>query len=501
MSDKTFIAIDLKSFYASVECVMRGLDPLTTNLVVADASRTEKTICLAVSPSLKVHGIPGRPRLFEVVSKVKEINKLRSAAIHGKRFVRSSWNAEELKKHPEYELEYITATPRMAYYMEYSTQIYNIYLKYVAPEDIHVYSVDEVFIDATGYLSLYKKTPREFAQMLILDVLHFSGITATAGIGTNLYLCKIAMDIVAKHIAPDENGVRIAELDEFSYREQLWEHKPLTDFWRIGHGISKKLEANGMYTMGDVARCSIGGSSDFHNENLLFRLFGVNAELLIDHAWGWESCTMADIKSYTPSSTSLSSGQVLSEPYTYEKTKVVIREMAEGVSFDLVKKKLKTDQVVLSVGYDAQSLSDKNISSKYNGIIKTDRYGKQIPKEAHGSYRFPIHTSSAQKIIDASMKLFEKYVDQNLLTRRITIAVCNLQRDLDPAQKEEPVQANFLSLMENDTPIDEEKEKRLQETVLSLKGKYGKNIILRGTNFREGATAKDRNKQIGGHKA
>lgn len=501
MPEKTYIAIDLKSFYASVECVMRGLDPLTTNLVVADASRTEKTICLAVSPSLKAHGIPGRPRLFEVVSKVQEINKLRSAAIHGKSFVRSSWNAEELKSHPEFELDYITATPRMAYYMECSTQIYNIYLKYVAPEDIHVYSVDEVFIDATSYLSLYKKTPRDFAQMLIHDVLHSSGITATAGIGTNLYLCKIAMDIVAKHIPPDRNGVRIAELNEISYREQLWEHKPLTDFWRIGRGIAKKLEANGMHTMGDIARCSVGKANDYHNEDLLFRLFGVNAELLIDHAWGWESCTMCDIKSYTPSSTSLSSGQVLSEPYNYEKTRVVIQEMAEGISYDLIKKKLKTDQVVLSVGYDAKNLSDKASLSQYNGTIKTDRYGKSVPKEGHGSFRFPVHTSSAQKIMDASIKLFERYVDPNLLTRRINISVCNLQRDLEPEETNEDIQTDFLSLMESEVPVDEKKEKKLQETVLSLKGKYGKNIILRGTNFREGATAIDRNKQIGGHKA
>lgn len=500
MSERTYIAIDLKSFYASVECVMRGLDPLTTNLVVADASRTEKTICLAVSPSLKAYGIPGRARLFEVVSKIDEINKNRGKNAPTEGFSGSSWDAEMLKIHPEMKLDYIIATPRMAYYMEYSTQIYNIYLRYLAPEDIHVYSVDEVFIDATSYLSLYHKTPREFAELLVSDVFLFSGITATAGIGTNLYLCKIAMDIEAKHAKPNKNGVRIAELNEISYREKLWNHKPLTDFWRIGHGYQQKLEANGMYTMGDIARCSLGSSESFHNEDLLFRLFGVNAELLIDHAWGYESCTMADIKSYTPSTNSLSSGQVLSVPYSFDKAKVIVREMAEGLSLDLIKKNVITDQVVLTIGYDVENLMDQKKKNTFNGTVKRDHYGRKIPKEAHGTFRFQNPTASTSKITDAALEIYQKEVNPQFTIRRITIAAGNLMRNKDT--HEFPVeQIDFLSFLDIERESDDKKEKKLQNTVVQLKDRFGKNAILRGTNFREGATAKDRNSQIGGHKA
>ena len=384
MKERAYIAIDLKSFYASVECIQREKDPMTTNLVVADESRTEKTICLAVSPSLKSFGIPGRPRLFEVVQKVKEVNALRAAKVPGRQLQGGSSDYLELKAHPEMAVEYIVAKPQMAMYMETSTAIYNIYLKYIAPEDIHVYSIDEVFIDATNYLKLYGLSPRELAMKIILDVLKNTGITATAGIGTNMYLCKVAMDIVAKHIPADENGVRIAELTERTYREKLWDHRPLTDFWRVGRGYSRKLEQHGIYTMGDIARMSL------KNEELLYKLFGINAELLIDHAWGWECCTIADIKAYRPQSNSISSGQVLQHPYDFEKAKLVVREMTDLLVLDLVDKGLVTDQIVLTVGYDIENLTDPQRREAYTGPVTTDHYGRKIPKHSHGIH-FPDH--------------------------------------------------------------------------------------------------------------
>lgn len=424
--DHTYIAIDLKSFYASVECIERGLDPLTTNLVVADASRTEKTICLAVSPALKSYGIPGRARLFEVIQKVKEINAGRQRNAPGRTFVGSSYSVSELKASPSLSLDYIIAPPQMAHYIEVSTRIYNIYLEYVAPEDIHVYSIDEVFMDATNYLSTYRLTARELTMKIIHNVLDATGITATAGIGTNMYLCKIAMDIEAKHIAPDKDGVRIAELDEMSYRRSLWSHRPLTDFWRIGRGYAKKLEEHGLYTMGDVARCSIGNPNDHYNEDLLYKLFGVNAELLIDHAWGWEPCTIAEIKAYRPNANSLSSGQVLQCPYTFEKAKLIVREMTDLLVLDLVDKGLVTGQMALTVGYDVENLSNPEISKSYHGDVTKDYYGRNVPKHAHGTTNLSRQTSSTKLIMDAVMELFERIVDTNLLVRRINITANNV---------------------------------------------------------------------------
>ena len=498
---KTYIAIDLKSFYASVECRMLGLDAMTTNLVVADKSRTEKTICLAVSPSLKQYGISGRARLFEVVQQVKQANALRQRNAPGRIFAGESHDDTELKLHPEFAISYIVAPPQMALYMKVSTDIYNVYLKYVAPEDIHVYSIDEVFIDATAYLATYKLTPREFAMKIILDVLETTGITATAGIGTNLYLCKVAMDIVAKHLPADSNGVRIAELDEMSYRRTLWNHRPLTDFWRVGRGYAKKLEAHRMFTMGDVARQSL------MNEELLYKLFGINAELLIDHAWGWEPCTIADIKSYKPASNSIGSGQVLHCPYTAEKAKLVMREMADMLALDLVDKGLVTDQIVLTVGYDIENLSDPTRSKSYKGEITTDHYGRKIPKHAHGTVNLGKHTSSTREILQAIGNLYDRIVDPALLVRRINIVAnhvideksvsteyeveqISLFTDYEAKEKEEQVQAAALK-----------RERSQQEVILSIKKKYGKNAILKGMNLEEGATAKDRNAQIGGHKA
>ncbi|NTV78069.1 MAG: DNA methylase, partial [Clostridiales bacterium] len=417
-----YVAIDLKSFYASVECLERGLDPLNTNLVVADASRTEKTICLAVSPSLKSYGIPGRARLFEVVQKVKEANIIRKNKAPNHTFTGSSYHADELKKSPQLSLDYIAAPPQMAKYMEYSTQIYHIYLKYVAPEDIHVYSVDEVFMDVTNYLDTAKLTAREFAMRMIRDVFHSVGITATAGIGTNLYLCKIAMDIEAKHIPADKDGVRIAYLDEMTYRQSLWTHKPLTDFWRVGRGYAKKLEENGLFTMGDIARCSIGKKNEFYNEDLLYKLFGINAELLIDHAWGYEPCTIADVKAYKPDTNSLGSGQVLQSPYTYEKARVIVSEMTDLLVLDLVEKNLVTDQMVLTVGYDIENLFNKEIKNQYHGPITTDYYGRQVPKHAHGTINLKFPTSSTKLITDAVMELYDRIMDKNLLVRRVNIA-------------------------------------------------------------------------------
>ena len=509
----TYIAMDLKSFYASVECVDRGLDPLNTNLVVADAARTQKTICLAVSPSLKSYGIPGRARLFEVISKVREVNALRKVKAPGGIFSGKSTFADELQEHPELEVGFITATPRMARYLECSTQIYNIYLEYIAPEDIHVYSIDEVFLDATQYLKTYGMTARELASKIAKEILEKKGLTATAGIGTNLYLCKIAMDIVAKHMEPDRNGVRIAELDEISYRELLWDHKPLTDFWRVGAGYRKKLEAAGMFTMGDVARCSIGGPAEYYNEDLLYRMFGINAELLIDHAWGYEPVTMELIKSYRPETNSISSGQVLHCAADFTQTKIVVREMAEQLAMDLAAKRLVTDQIVLTVGYDIDNLKIPEIANYYHGEITVDRYGRSVPKHAHGTGNLTL-TASVSMITETTMRLYERIVDPALLARRITLAANHL-KDADSI-KNEPVyeQLNLFSggllQMEAEETSREtrqqekerlEKEKHLQEAMLRLQSKYGKNAILKAADLQEGATTIDRNRQIGGHKA
>ena len=505
--DRTYIAIDLKSFYASVECVERGLDPMRVNLVVADGSRTDKTICLAVSPSLKSYGIPGRPRLFEVVQKVKQINALRRQSAPGKHFTCSSYDYDDLCKNPDLEISYITAPPRMALYMEYSTRIYGVYLKYFAPEDIHVYSVDEVFIDATYYLKRYKVSAQKLARNVILDVLKTTGITATAGIGTNLYLCKVAMDIVAKHIPPDENGVRIAYLDEKSYRELLWEHKPITDFWRVGRGYAKKLEAHGMYTMGDVARCSVGAENSYYNEDLLYKLFGINAELLIDHAWGWEPVGISHIKAYKPSTNSISSGQVLQCPYDYEKTKIIVREMTELLVLELVEKGLVTDQIVLTIGYDIENLTDKTISSKYKGEVTVDHYGRRVPKHAHGSANTGEFTSSTKLIMDATVELFDRIINKDLLVRRVTVCANHVTKENAVTASQE---AEQLSLFTDYAALEQsrqkkqaalKKEKRMQKAMIDIRRRFGKNAILKGTNLEEGATTVQRNGQIGGHKA
>ncbi len=507
MSNKTYIAIDLKSFYASVECIERGLDPLTTNLVVADAGRTEKTICLAVSPSLKSYGIPGRPRLFEVVQRIKEVNMDRKWKAPGRAFRGASFNAVELANSPDLEVSYIAAVPRMAYYMEYSTRIFDIYLKYIAPEDMHVYSVDEVFIDATTYLRTYKMTAHELALKMIRDVLVTTGITATAGIGTNMYLCKIAMDIVAKKMPADEDGVRIAELDEISYRKLLWNHVPLTDFWRVGQGYAKKLIANGIYTMGDVARCSLGKSTDFYNEELLYKLFGINAELLIDHAWGWEPTTIAEIKAYKPQNNSLSSGQVLHCAYTAEKAKLIVKEMTDLLVLDMVDKKLVTDQIVLTIGYDIENLTDPVIKAKYHGEVTTDRYGRKVPKHAHGTINLSCQTSSTRIIMKAVEELFDRIINWDLLVRRINVTASKVIRESDVVENTSLGQLDwFTDYNELEQQIAHEKEERkkekqMQHAILDIKKKFGKNAVLKGMNFEEGATARDRNRQIGGHKA
>ena len=502
-----YIAIDLKSFYASVECRERDLDPLTTNLVVADAERTEKTICLAVSPSLKVYGIPGRARLFEVVQRVKEVNQERSQKLPKRMFEGSSCFSDELKEHPELSVTYVTAKPRMALYMKYSTQIYDIYLRYIAPEDMHVYSIDEVFMDVTHYLNTYHMTAKELASRMILDVMQETGITATAGIGTNLYLCKVAMDIVAKHVAPDANGVRIAELDEMTYRKLLWSHRPLTDFWRVGHGYRKKLEEAGLYTMGDIARCSIGEEWDYYNEELLYKMFGINAELLIDHAWGYEPVTIADIRGYKPETNSIGSGQVLHCPYDFEKTKLIVREMTDALVLDLVEKQLVTDQIVLDIGYDIENLTNPDIRKKYHGEVKADRYGRFVPKHAHGTANLDTKTSSTAKIMDAVLDLYERIVDKNLLVRRVSVTANRVVDEHMVSNETEFTQmdlfTDYQTLAEKQKAEQArmEKERRLQEVMLSVKKKYGKNAMLKGTNLQEGATMIDRNNQIGGHRA
>ena len=507
MKERTYICCDLKSFYASVECVERGLDPMTTNLVVADKRRTEKTICLAVSPSLKACGISGRARLFEVVQRVKEVNAQRQQKAPGRKLTGSSWNATEVQRSPELALDYIVAPPRMAHYIDWSTKIYSVYLKYIAPEDIHVYSIDEVFIDATNYLESFQMTGRELARTIILDILKTTGITAAAGMGTNLYLAKIAMDIVAKHVHPDKDGVRIARLNEMTYRRLLWTHRPLTDFWRVGKGYANKLEAHGLYTMGDIARCSIGKPGDYHNEELLYKLFGVNAELLIDHAWGWEPCTIADIKAYKPENKSIVSGQVLQCPYDFEKARLVVREMADALALDLVDKGLVTNQLVLTVGYDRENLDDPSRRQSYRGPVTTDRYGRKIPKHAHGTENLSRYTSSASNLMDAVSKLYDRVVDPALLIRRLSISA-NRLLDEDAAQQQETVeQLNLFTDYDAKAEQQEEdaaahaRERKIQEAMLDIKRKYGKNAILKGLNFEEGATAKERNRQIGGHQA
>ena len=501
-SGRTYIAIDLKSYYASVECMERGLDPLTTNLVVADASRTEKTICLAVSPSLKAYGISGRARLFEVVEHVKEVNaeRRRKAGCLSEK----SFNANELAADPSREVDYLIAPPRMAKYIQVSTQVYNVYLKYIAPGDIHVYSIDEVMMDVTNYLQTYHMTARELAKVMISDVLHTTGITATAGIGSNLYLCKVAMDIMAKHVQPDKDGVRIAELDEMSYREQLWAHRPLTDFWRVGRGYAKKLEAIGICTMGDVARCSIGKPNEYYNEELLYRMFGINAELLIDHAWGWEPCRMEDIKAYRPETNSISSGQVLQCPYPYDKARLVVREMAEAVAIDLLEKRLVTNQLTLTVGYDIENTAGGN----FRGEIVTDRYGRKIPKHTHGTASLPRKTSSARSITDAVLGVYDAKVNPKLSIRRLTITANRLVgEDTVQQESEAPVQFNLFDNIEvqeqrlREETAQLERERKIQEAMLDIKKKFGKNAILNGGSYLDGATAKERNKQIGGHKA
>lgn len=543
---KTYISIDLKSFYASVECMERGLDPLNTNLVVADASRTQKTICLAVSPSLKAYGIPGRARLFEVEQKVKEANARRQTRAPKNIIDGKSVFATEINENPNLAIDYIAAKPRMALYMSKSTQIYDVYLRYIAPEDIYAYSVDEVFIDASGYLKTYGLNAHDFARLLVREVFNETGITATAGIGPNLYLCKIAMDIGAKHTEADADGVRIAELDEYSYRRLLWDHRPITDFWRVGRGYAKKLAKKSIFTMGDIARCSLGTSSDYYNEDLLYKMFGVNAELLIDHAWGYEPCTLAEVKSYRPQRKSLVSGQVLQNAYTYEKTRIVVREMMELLALDLVDKGLLTNQIVLTVGYDIENLSDPERRKAYKGEITVDGYGREVPKHAHGTGNLPFSTSSTKLTTDCVLEVFDRVVDESLLTRRISITANNLVLESEYKRESEGVRAEpeQLSMFDmlaggddsqatervsskeatayseqdkpNSTMVAEsisgsagndndedtlEKEKQVQEAMLKIKKRFGKNAILKGTNLQEGATAKERNAQIGGHKA
>lgn len=498
---RSYIAIDLKSFYASVECKKRGLDPLTTNLVVADIEKTEKTICLAVSPSLKSFGVPGRPRLFEAIQKVKEANRKRQHKIKYYKFTGKSTDYNELMNNPELEIDFIIAPPHMADYMQYSNRIYEVYLKYIAPEDIHVYSVDEVFIDATAYLKSYNMTAHDLAMTMIRDVLNTTGITATAGIGTNLYLCKVAMDIVAKKMPADKDGVRIAELDEYSYRHRLWTHQPLTDFWRVGNGISSKLELLGLHTMGDVARFSM------KHESYLYKLFGINAELLIDHAWGVETTTMECIKKIKPQRKSLSSGQVLSEPYTYEKANLIVKEMTDLLVLDMIEKGFMSNQFVLTVCYDVQSLIDPIIRNKYNGPVVKDWYGRPIPKHAHGTINLEDYTDSITKILKAVETLYERIVNKDLLVRKIYVVASKL-KPYSKVKKKDPYEQidlftdyEELERKRKQEEVFLEKEKSLQLAILDIKNKYGKNAILKGMNLEEGATAKTRNEQIGGHRA
>ena len=531
----TYLAIDLKSFYASVECREKGLDPLTTNLVVADVSRTEKTICLAVSPSLKAFGIPGRARLFEVVQKMKEVNAERLRNAPGRRFSGKSWKADELAKDTSLEADYLAATPRMALYMEYSTRIYQVYLRHIAPEDIHVYSIDEVLIDATQYLKTYDTTGRELAKKLILEVFQETGITATAGVGTNLYLAKVAMDMLAKHENADEDGVRIAELDEMSYRRRLWSHRPLRDFWRVGGGIARKLESQGIFTMGDIARCSLGKPGEHWNEDLLYRMFGVNAELLIDHAWGKEPCTMPLIKAYRPEEKGFSSGQVLHCAYTADQARTVMHEMAEAAALNLVEKGLVTNQLTLTVGYDISNLTDPALRGtqdppagrgkpapsagsgpqdlspgrgKYRGEITIDRYGRQMPKPAHGTANLDRYTSSGKLISDAVLELYDRIIDRSLLVRRMYLNVNHVLPEQEAASRAPDFEQLdlFTDYAEKEAQKKKEdaalsKEKDLQRAMLEIRKKFGSNAIVKGVNMHEESTGRDRNKFIGGHKA
>ena len=507
MKERIYFAIDLRSFYASVECIERSLDPLTTNLVVADKSRTDKTICLAVTPSLKAYGISGRARLFEVVQRVAEVNAHRRQKAPRRQLTGSSWHDPDVKAHPELALDYLVAPPRMAHYIEWSTKIYNVYLKYVAPEDLFAYSIDEVLMDVTNYLPTYKLTPRELARKIVLDVLDTTGITATAGIGTNLYLAKVAMDIWAKHTEPDKSGVRIAAMDEMSYRRLLWDHRPLTDFWRVGPGYAKKLEAQGLYTMGDIARCSIGKPTDYYNEELLYKLFGVNAELLIDHSWGYEPVTMADIKAYKPEAKSVGSGQVLTCPYTFDKARMVVWEMADQLALDLVGQRLTTNQLTLTVGYDIDNLRDSQRRKQYHGEVKTDRYGRQIPKHAHGTANLEGYTASSKRITAAVLELYDRIVDKSLLIRRMYLAANRVTEET--AVSDEPVMEQMdlftdyaaAQAQKEAEAAELARERRLQEAMLGIKSKFGKNAILKGTNLMDGATAADRNGLIGGHKS
>ena len=498
--EKVYLCIDLKSFYASVECRERNLDPMNTNLVVADNSRTEKTICLAISPTMKQYGLGGRARLFEVVQKVKEVNHQRRKDNNYKPFTKKSFLDTELKQNKDLELDYVIAPPQMKKYMDYSTQIYNIYLKYIAPEDIYVYSIDEVFCDLTNYLKYNNMTPKELVIKIIHDVYKTTGITATAGIGSNMYLAKVAMDIVAKHAEADKFGVRIAELDEMSYRKLLWNHRPLTSFWRVGPGYAKKLEAYGLYTMGDIARCSI------NNEDLLYKLFGVNAELLIDHAWGWEPCTIKDIKSYKPTRNSITSGQVLHCAYDYEKTRLIIKEMADLLALDLVAKNLVTNQLVITIGYDIDNLTIPEIKSKYFGEVTIDHYGRSVPKHAHGTINIDHYTSSSKTIMEYMLKLYDRIINRDLLVRRINMVASNVVKPESVEYKPVIQQFDLFSNNEEQEEIkrkeleSEKEEKRVQEVLLDIKSRFGKNAILKGMNLEEGGTTIERNGQVGGHK-
>lgn len=491
-SGRSYIAIDLKSFYASVECVERNLNPLDACLVVADSSRTSKTICLAATPALKAMGISGRPRLFEVVQKVKELNRFRGHK--GK-----SISGEELKRNKDLDIDFVVATPRMKLYMDYSTRIYEIYLRYVSADDVHVYSVDEVFIDVTDYLRIYNVTAHELALRMIRAVLKETGVTATAGIGTNMYLCKIAMDIVAKKMPSDKDGVRIAELDEMEYRRRLWDHRPLTDFWRVGRGTARRLEAHGIMTMGDVARCSL------LNEDWLYHQFGINAELLIDHAWGWEPVTMDLVKSYRPEARSMSNGQVLTFPYPFDMARTVIREMADSVALELVETGLVTDQMVLSVGYDADNLKDPAIRNYYQGRVSIDHYGRRVPYHAHGTVNFNHFTSSSSLILKKVTELFDRIVDPMLLIRRLTLATNHLIQEDEAKRRVQAVQLDLFEDLQGEDQVlsetDKARERKQQETIIRLRQRFGKNAILKGLNFADGATQRNRNQQIGGHKA
>lgn len=504
MKERIYLAIDLKSFYASVECVERELDPLNTNLLVADHRRTDKTICLAVSPSLKSYGIGGRPRLFEVIQKVRDINGLRLSKISKRAFLGKSYYHDELRARPDFALDYIVAPPRMAHYIDYSAKIYEIYLRYISKDDIHIYSIDEVFMDITDYLKGYGIGARELARRILLDVLKDTKIPARAGIGTNLYLAKIAMDIMAKKIDQDEDGLEIAFLDGMEYRRKLWNHRPITDFWRIGKGYARRLEGLGLYTMGDIARTSLGKAQDYHNEDLLYRVFGVNAELLIDHAWGEEYASLEDIKKYKPEAKSISTSQVLHAPYKYKELRIIVWEMLDLLALDLLAKGVFTNQIVIRIGYDRESLLDPNIKDYYEGEIVLDSYGRKKPKSVVGRVNFDKHTASSKDILTKVLGTFDHIVDKKLLARRVSLSANNILSKEDLSQMDRSEQLSLFdssSLNYLEGEEEELKEKILQETFIEIKSKYGKNAILKGVNLLDGATTMDRNRQIGGHRA